>query len=505
MRADRGFENISSRGLSRTSDQRLLGSETRQNVLNLGNGMKTMITEETTTLKNLLAAARRHPTLIVSIFGVVFALAIVAAILIPPDCTSQMEILVRPVPPEMAPVTARPLGERDPQISEQQVNSEVELLSNTALLQSVVTETGLVHPRWFLGESDEAASQRAVRRLAAKLKVSAVRNTSVIQVRYADKSPEVAAAVMRAVEAEYLAAHVRALSAPGAVRFFTEQSDHYRQEVERSEASLAYFDAQQKTANLDQQSVALTQTLSEQRSSLQQTEASLAEARMEMQQAERSIGTIPQRLSTTRKAEPNQYAIDHLTALLAELKNRRTLQSSRFLENDPIVRETDDEIRGTEEALALARSRAEVEDTTDVNPVAQILQQSLETKRVEAAGLAVRQQVLRQQIQTNQYMLDHLGSEAGARVLLAANVQLARDSYSTVTQRREQARVSDLMNLDKIVANVAVVVPPTESTASMQSRLSVNLGLGLLLAIFISMGVVLLADYFQPSLRGARA
>jgi uncharacterized protein involved in exopolysaccharide biosynthesis len=102
-------------------------------------------------------------------------------------------------------------------------------------------------------------------------------------------------------------------------------------------------------------------------------------------------------------------------------------------------------------------------------------------------------------------MLDHLGSEAGARVLLAANVQLARDSYSTVTQRREQARVSDLMNLDKIVANVAVVVPPTESTASMQSRLSVNLGLGLLLAIFISMGVVLLADYFQPSLRGARA
>jgi uncharacterized protein involved in exopolysaccharide biosynthesis len=289
------------------------------------------------------------------------------------------------------------------------------------------------------------------------------------------------------------------------VRFFTEQSDHYRQEVERSEASLADFDAQQKTANLDQQSVALTQTLSEQRSSLQQTEASLAEARMEMQQAERSIGTIPQRLSTTRKAEPNQYAIDHLTALLAELKNRRTLQSSRFLENDPIVRETDDEIRGTEEALALARSRAEVEDTTDVNPVAQILQQSLETKRVEAAGLAVRQQVLRQQIQTNQYMLDHLGSEAGARVLLAANVQLARDSYSTVTQRREQARVSDLMNLDKIVANVAVVVPPTESTASMQSRLSVNLGLGLLLAIFISMGVVLLADYFQPSLRGARA
>lgn len=224
-----------------------------------------------------------------------------------------------------------------------------------------------------------------------------------------------------------------------------------------------------------------------------------------MQQAERSIAALPQRMPRTRKAEANQYSIDHLTALLAELENRRTMQSSKFLDNDPIVRETDDEILGTKAALASARADAVVEETTDVNPVAESLKQSLETKRVEEAGLAARQQVLRQQIQTNQTLLNHLGDEAGARALLTANVQLARDNYAASAGRREQARVSELMNSNKIVANVAIVAPPSESKASMQSRISVNLGLGLLLALFISMGVVVLADHFQPTLRGVRA
>jgi uncharacterized protein involved in exopolysaccharide biosynthesis len=415
-----------------------------------------------------------------------------------------MEILVRPAPPEMTPITPRSIVEPEPQITEQQVNSEVELLSNTALLQSVVAETGLAHPRWFLGESDEAAEERAVRRLAAKLKVNAVRNTSVIQVRFADKSPEVAAAVMRAVEAEYLAAHVRAQSAPGATRLFAAQSDEYRDQAQLNQTQLAVFDAKEKTANLDEQSTALTQSLSDQRTALQQTDARLAEVNTEIQQAEHSIASLPERVMTSRKSESNQYTIDHLTALLAELKNRDTLQRSRFLDNDPIVRETSEEIRETEKALALAHANAEVEETTDVNPVAESLKQSLETKRVEAAGLAVRQQVLRQQIQANQELLNHLGSEAGTRALLAANVQLARDNYAIFTQRKEQARVSELMNSEKMVANVAVVVPPTQSKSSMQSRISVNLGLGLLFATFVSLGAALLADHFRPALRGAR-
>lgn len=449
---------------------------------------------QTSDLRNFVSVAGRHKKLILIAFAIVFALAIVAALLLPPAYTAQMEIMVRPSPPELEPLMPRATVDTNPKVSDQEVNSEVALLSNPDLYQMVVQKAGLVKPRAYLQETDSSALQRAVRTLAAKLKIRAVRNSNVIEVKYSSRSPQEAETVVQAVRDVYLAIHARAQQAPGATKFFATQADQYQQKVDQAQDALTSFVKKEKATNLDQQSTQLTQTLSEQRATLQQTEAKLVQARAEVKQATAAIAALPNRVSTARKSQPNQYAIDHLTTLLAELRNRRTLQTSKFVESDRIVKESDQEIAITEEALNRARNGAQTEETTDVNPVAQALQQILESRRVEASGLEAECSILAQQIESNEILLNHLTSVAAPYAVLTTNAKLARDNYAVFAERRDEAQLSELLNDGKLTGHVVVAVPPTVSVDSFQSRFGVNLVLGLFVAVFASILAVLTAE-----------
>src|SRR5260221_872049 len=101
-----------------------------------------------------------------------------------------MKVIVRrgQIDPAFTPTkTASPSFEHD-EISEEELNSEVELLGDEDILRQVVIDTGLANKiSWIsrLGRDDyDTRVARAVRRLAGKLEVQPVRKSRLITIFY---------------------------------------------------------------------------------------------------------------------------------------------------------------------------------------------------------------------------------------------------------------------------------------------------------------------------------
>ena len=106
-------------------------------------------------------------------------------------------------------VSSQPASAMDfsrPEISEEELNSEVELLRDEDLLKQVVTMAGLI-PADTLNASAQSAIEHAARKLGRRLDVDALKKSNLIQVSYKDTSPERAARVLAALSTLYVQKH----------------------------------------------------------------------------------------------------------------------------------------------------------------------------------------------------------------------------------------------------------------------------------------------------------
>ena len=191
------------------------------------------------------------------------------------------------------------------------------------------------------------------------------------------------------------------------------------------------------------------------------------------------------RLASTSRSGPNQYSVDHLAALLADLENRRTLLLSKFRDDDPFVVEVDAEIKQSRIALDEAKRASLIEQGTEINPALQTLQIARHSNEVDLHGEEARRQALAGQVQEMTAKLNRLSALAGQYGLLTTAVQQADAHYVSFAARREQARVSEQLDENKIT-NVVISQQPTESQLPLQSRGLLNVLLGFVLAAIAS-------------------
>ena len=125
------------------------------------------------TLRELAMVLFRQRRLFVCVSGTVLALAILYALL-GTKYQANMKVLVRRGRAD-APVSAAedaPIDLTRITITEEELNSEVELLRDDEVLRKVVEQTGVGGRDWFhllrLGEGNAERVERAARRLAKK-------------------------------------------------------------------------------------------------------------------------------------------------------------------------------------------------------------------------------------------------------------------------------------------------------------------------------------------------
>jgi len=197
----------------------------------------------------------RHKNLLLATFGFLSLLALLYAFALPPKYEAETKILVRQgrVDPVVSPTANVPLTIQQP-LTEEELNSEVEILLSDDVLRQMATASGLVRRTTFSllplfqGFDDpEARMGAAVRDLKSSLKVIPLRKTNVIQVSYRRRNAEQAAQVLRALNAAYIGKHVEAHRAGGQFKFFEQQAQDYQDKLKDAEQRLQDFSRTQNS------------------------------------------------------------------------------------------------------------------------------------------------------------------------------------------------------------------------------------------------------------------
>jgi uncharacterized protein involved in exopolysaccharide biosynthesis len=167
------------------------------------------------TPRELAATLFRRPLLVAASFG--FALVTTMLFVVfSARYESHFKVLLRrgrfdPI------VSSQPPSAMDftrPDNTEEELNSEVELLRDEDLLKQVVKMAGLV-PAGTPDLDRPAETEHAVRKLARRLDVEALKKSNLIQVSYKDTDPERAARILAALSTLYVQRHTNLQRPPG--------------------------------------------------------------------------------------------------------------------------------------------------------------------------------------------------------------------------------------------------------------------------------------------------
>src|SRR5580698_8663576 len=179
------------------------------------------------TPRDLAATLFRRPRLVAGAFGFVLV-ATFLFFVFSARYESHFMVLLRRgrYDPVVSSQPPSPMDFTRPDITEEELNSEVELLRDEDLLKQVVKTAGLI-PADTPDSKRPAEIAHAVRKLARRLDVESLKKSNLIQVSYKDTSPERAARVLSALSSLYVQRHTNLQRPPGEIQFFDQQTAAY--------------------------------------------------------------------------------------------------------------------------------------------------------------------------------------------------------------------------------------------------------------------------------------
>ena len=405
-----------------------------------------------------------------------------------------------------APVTAQenaPVDLTRMAITEEELTSEVELMKGDEVLRKVVESNGLANRDWmhFLrpGEDHAVEVERAMRRLAKRLTVEPIRKTNLIAVSYSSQDPRGAARVLRSLASVYLEKHIEVHRPNGEFRFFEQQTNESRQQLERAQQDLLRFTSSRGVVSAVQQRDLALQRLSDVDANYRQAQIELAETRRRAQEVESQLTTLPERTTTQIRVSDNPELLKALKSRLLELELRRTELLTKFEPTQRLVQETDQQIVQAKAAI-LAEALTPVRDeTTDKNASYEWAKSELQQDRVRARGLEERAAATGTQIVAYRSLARKYGEDAIAQDEMINMQKAAQESYLLFEKKREEARMDDALD-ERGIVNVMIAEQPVVPTLPAWSAWAV-LMVGFAAAGASGTVVAFAVDYLDPAFR----
>jgi uncharacterized protein involved in exopolysaccharide biosynthesis len=474
-------------------------------------------TQRLPTLRDVATPLFRHPKLVLLTFLSFVLGAVLGIILLPRDYEAKMKILVKRERVDAAVSPGRDAAMSNPgDVTEEELNSEVELLRSRELLEKVVLSCNLQellsHNFWNRlvpaiairnsgdGQGDEKKISKSVLDLENKLQIEPLKKTDLIQVTYDSPDPQLSARVLRTLGNLYLEKTVQVHRPPGAFEFFQAESQHYDQELQKAVAQLTKFDREKGVADPQLEKQIALQKLSEFEATFNATQVAIKETEKRARVVEDQLASTPQQTISQIRSSENPFLMQQLKTTLLDLELKRTGLLEKFEPDYRPVQEVQKQIDQTIGTIGKAESSPEREETTDRNPSYEWLRSELTRSKAELATLRVRAAETQNVIRQYRAQLVAIDVNGAAQENLLREVKEAEGNDLLYKQKREEARIGDALDRQRIV-NVAIAEEATVPALPAHPHWALTLLLGILLACFVSPGVAFAVDYFDPSLR----
>lgn len=457
------------------------------------------------TARDVAAIGFRHQKVLVLCFlGVMLGVGI-SSLFLPTKYRSETKLLVKRerVDPIISPEQNAPLTFHDT-VGEEEINSEVELITSSDVLQKVVTScnldrkkflSGLIHP-W---QTPQNRTDKAVAELRSDLQLEVLKKTNVISIAYESQDPKTAQRVLATLDETYLQKHLDVHHPAGQFEFFDQQAEKYKTDMLAAEAKLKTFaDTQGGVAPAIMRDMTL-QKLADFKGTLATTRASIAESHKRIADLEKQVQSTPARLTTQMKRGDNAQVLENLKSTLLTLEMKRTELLTKYQPTYPLVQEVDKQISDTRLALAKEEGSPVKEEVTDQNPTFAWVSGEVAKAKADLSGFEAREIALTSIIKTYEDQSQKLEEQGILQNDLTRTEKEDEANYGLYTKKREEARIEDALDRTRLL-NVSVVQTPMLPSIPTRSPW-ILAAVAVLLAAAVSLGVVFAIDYADQSFR----
>jgi uncharacterized protein involved in exopolysaccharide biosynthesis len=437
------------------------------------------------------------------LMGGSFALALLTAMLIVWSSAryeSHFKVLLRrgrfdPV------ISAQPTSTMDPtrpDITEEEINSEVELLRDQDVLKQVVTMASLI-PRDIPVSERTAEIERAARKLARRLEVEALKKSNLVQVTYKDTDPDRAARVLTVLAAVYMNKHTTLQRPSGEIRFFDEQTAESARKLHHSEAELVNFTRARGVVSAAMERDIALEKLGEADAAYRQIDQERVETGRTIAALNEQLKSFPSRSVTLKRWADNPLLLEKLKTHLLDLQLKRSELLTRFDPSYRLVQEVDREIEQANASIAAEALTPVRDETSDKDPNYEWARMELEKAQVRRDGLQARAADAMAQVVSLRTLAQRMQASSIDQQDLMRTAKADEDAYLLYLHKREEARIGDALDRQRIL-NVAIVEPPAPPALPVHSILLYFL-LAFALSVVFAIGLAFSAEYFDSTIR----
>lgn len=473
---------------------------------NHGNGYSNG--NHTGTARDLAAILFRRRRLIgLSFAGMFLGVVLVAVVFVANHYEAHLKVMVNHERSD-AVVTPEPGNQvqlSSEAVTEEELNSEAELIKSRDSLEKVVAATGLDQKKSisdylpFAKHDDRTRIAKAALRLSKDLTVEQLKKTHLIEVTYPSSDPELAASVLTSLSKLYLEKHVEVHRPAGTLNFFEQETRSYQKGLQDAEEKLASFSQQTRGVSAPLARDIAVQKLAEFNATLLTTKSAITETEQRIKDLETQLKATPARSSTMDHTTDPYLLLQTDKSTLLTLELKRTELLTKFDPSYPLVQEVDKEIAETKAAIAEAEKAPTRDQATDRDPTWELLREELAKAKADLATLKGREAGTAAAVRNYQQSTVQLDQTALAQQDLLRQAKADEENYLLYLHKQEEARISNALDNRRIV-NVAVAEAPTVPALPAISPWLFAL-LGGLLSAAVSLVLAFAAEYFDTSLR----
>jgi uncharacterized protein involved in exopolysaccharide biosynthesis len=419
-----------------------------------------------------------------------------------PKYEAEMKILVRRQRAD-AIVTASATAPEQfsgDQVNEEDLNTEVNLLSSEDLLRKVVLKTGLVGVGGSsAGSHPEIRIAQAVRALGASLKIEPLRKSNVISVHDTARDPKTAEAVLRALASAYMEKHLELQRSSGEVKFFDQQMQQYQQGLDQAQEKLTNFTKKTGVVSADLERDSALRQANDFDSTAHQANTAAIETEQRVLSLQTQLQKMQPRMTTLIRSSDNAQLLQQLKSTLLSLELKRIELLTKYEPTYRPVQEVEKQIADTKRTIDVEASKPVRDETSDQDPNYTWVRSELTKTQADLSGLKARAAAAASIARSYHLAAQRLDQSGAVQQVLMRTAKTQEENLILYAHKREEARVSDALD-QRGILNVALAQEPVAPAIPTQSPTNA-LVLMLLIAGTFSISSAFAVDFMDPSFR----
>ncbi len=343
--------------------------------------------------------------------------------------------------------------------------------------------------------------EKAIRKLTDNVKIETPQNTSVFNITYSARDPELAQSILEKFIQAYLEKHLAVYCTSSSQQFFERQVAQLQEKLATAEKELQNIKDTTGVSALEEQRVVAVNAIGTLEKDITAAEAELMAADARAAEVRNLIAQVPETVVVEEITGFSDYGADLMRSKLYDMRLQEKELEGRYRTDSRQL----DIIRNqvNEGAAILEKEQGKpnrTETKKGVNYAYQQMQVLLFTEQSNVSALQSKLDKMRTQAVEAKSRLKTLNEVENRTARLQREITLLAASYGRYFDKLEEARIDQALKGDRI-SNISILQPASLPVLPTGPGKGIRLGIGLLLAIAGGIGFAFLCEYLDHSIK----